>query len=90
MWQTKDEMKCENVKMSAYSDTYCIPTQYETQQIITSLADERIEDEGYEMKYEWQGGIEKKIVREENELEKNENESEWWCGRAFQRAGAWK
>ena len=29
-----------------------IPTHYETQQIITSLADERIQDEGYEMKYE--------------------------------------
>ena len=29
-------------------------------------------------------GIEKKIAREENEIEKNEN------GRAFQSAGAWK
>ena len=29
-----------------------IPTHYEKQQIIMSLADERIEDEGYEMNYE--------------------------------------
>ena len=33
-----------------------IPTHYEKQQIITSLADEWIEDEEYEMKYEWQTG----------------------------------
>ena len=36
--------------MSAWSDTY------EKQQIIMSLADERIEDEGYEINYEWKTG----------------------------------
>ena len=29
-----------------------IPTHYEIHQIITSLADERVEDEGFEMNYE--------------------------------------
>ena len=37
--------------MSAYSDTL-----YDKQKIKTSLADERIEDEGYGMTNEWQTG----------------------------------
>ena len=54
-----------------------IPTHYDKHQIITSLADDRIEDEGYEMNYEWhkQAGskfqgvspVEKKAKEDRNE-----------------------
>ena len=38
--------------MNSMNSCQFIPTHYAKQQIITSLADERIEDEGYEMKCE--------------------------------------
>ena len=69
MHVTKDEMKCENVKWKMWwyeEDFECIMKltriqemyvslfrHYEKQQIITSWAGERVEDEGYEMNYEW-------------------------------------
>ena len=81
MWQTKDEMKCENVnwKMWWYQEDFeCImkltginysDTLYDKHKIKTSWADERIDDEGYGMNNEWQTGR-IKVPRSQSSREK--------------------
>ena len=51
MWWYEEDFEC-NMKLTRIQEMYIcqlIPTHYDKHQIITSWADERVEDEGYEM-----------------------------------------